>query len=777
MPRIARSSLVLIACWWGAWIEAAVTPAQEAQDAIGEVLAAIDTAVRESDLEAALEHYDPEDESLRSGARIELGNLLAHEGLEYQRRVGGIRVEEDVATATVLESTSYTEHGRDQNEVGWQTVRLVRRQGAWKVGAVEDLDGIRTEHTDLTLTLEPEAGRMQGRARLDLEVIEDGQDNLLFSLNRGLAIEAITGPEGEPLDFERNALTVVVPWPAPLTKGRKLSVTIDFAGSFFNEFEAYGYSLVHLGPEGCFANFVTSWYPRVNGRLSKSSARISYTAPAPLTVASVGRLVAREKAGDLATTVYEVETPMDFTFNANRFRHRAREVDGIQIGVYLLSGDQEKADWYAERVAAVVAFGKELYGLLPFAGYRISEVPPETVGGLGGSGGQGLNFYPVGALAEESFNLPLIAHESGHMWWGSWVLSEHGTMIDEGMAQLNAVLAVRHFEGEPAMWRFVQEGTVDYPQSARMYFKEFGDGHDDLPLGVHDEARKAPLNRLAYVKAHVVYTMLMEKVGFETFVRGLRRIVAEYGNRLFDLPDLQRIMEEESGQDLNAFFAQWFHRTGAPELALESTVKPGGNGFVVEGRITQLREPYALDVEVAVEGPDSRTVETVAVAGPETSFTIPVSREPTKVILDPEGKLLRWTDEFETLTRLGTASRLVRGGQAEQALDVLTGFVELQPENLEGRFLLAMALRTLGRDDEARAQLEALTAGVEPGGFRMSQWPVPLALLELAQLLSAVGDADAARRQFERVLEFPSVDGTHQRATAGLSGLAENPPD
>jgi len=326
------------------------------------------------------------------------------------------------------------------------------------------------------------------------------------------------------------------------------------------------------------------------------------------------------------------------------------------------------------------------------------------------------------------------------------------------------------------MWRFVQEGTADYPQSARQYFKDFGDGHDDLPLGVHDEARKAQLNGLAYVKAHVVYAMLMEKVGFDTFVGGLRRVVAEYGNRMFDLPDLQQIMEEESGQDLDAFFAQWFHRTGAPELALESTVTRGAGGFVVEGRIVQHGETYELEVEGAVEGADSRTVEKVAVTGPETPFTITVDAEPTKVVLDPEGKILRWTEEFHTITRLGTAGRLVREGQMEQALEVLTRFVAQRPDDREAGILMAIALRALGRDEEARTRLEALVAGVEPEGFRMSQWPVPLAHLELARLLSAAGDTEAARRHYARVLEFPSVDGSHRDATTGLAELSGDSP-
>ena len=72
------------------------------------------------------------------------------------------------------------------------------------------------------------------------------------------------------------------------------------------------------------------------------------------------------------------------------------------------------------------------------------------------------------------------------MWWGSWVLSKHRTMIDEGFCQLNAVFNIRHFLGETShadpvrnhrQGSAVREGCIS-SSSARV--------HNDVPLGVHD---------------------------------------------------------------------------------------------------------------------------------------------------------------------------------------------------------------------------------------------------------------------------------------------------
>ncbi len=736
--------------------------------AISAVIEAIDADIAKNNLEAALTYFDGENQEFLDKISIDIGNMLKLEELEYGRRITGVEVMDNTATAVIFEKKSYSKYERGHTDVAWQTIGFVRRKTEWKVSSIADRDYFQPSFTDLSIELHPDNHHLTAVARLALTVTQGGEDNLILSLNRGLSIDSITLANGEELSFERSNLAVVIPWPSLLAGNEALSINVVFSGNFFNEFEEVGYSLVNVGPEGCFANFVTHWYPQVNGRLTKTLGRIAYTVPEELTVASIGRLATQGVVGDRTTYVYDVTSAMDFTFNANRFFHQSKVVDGVQVNVFFLSGGQEKADLYSTKAMEIISYSKEIYGIFPFDSYSISEVPPEITGELGGSGGQGLNFYPRGGLNEETFNFPLIAHESGHMWWGSWVLSKDDPMIDEGFSQLNAVLNIRHFLGEKAMWDFIKNGTAEYPQSARLYFTFFGNGRNDAPIGVYDEDQKTELNRLAYTKAFVVYAMLMEEVGHETFMRGIRRIVDEYGNQYFDLKAFREIMEGESQQDLGVFFDQWFHRTGAPEFDLEFKVTPDGEAFSVTGKITQLRELYSVNAEVVLVFGDERLIKKVLVTENVTNFTFVAPNKPTAVVFDPNYKILRWTEEFKAGSLLGESRRLNHEGKPEQALQVLSDFVETYPDNREGLFRLAATLITLERHEEAKSHLETVVNNYNDESFTMADWFVPLSHLELAKVFEQLGDETKAEQHYERVLDYPNVDSSHQAATKAM---------
>ncbi len=78
--------------------------------------------------------------------------------------------------------------------------------------------------------------------------------------------------------------------------------------------------------------------------------------------------------------------------------------------------------------------------------------------------------------------------------------------------------------------------------------------------------------------------------------------------------------------------------------------------------------------------------------------------------------------------RLALATVYEKGSQAETAVKVLREVLEVDPENPEARFRLAMNLRRLGEKADARKTLEALAAERAPS------WVTPLVYQELARL-------------------------------------------
>ena len=124
---------------------------------------------------------------------------------------------------------------------------------------------------------------------------------------------------------------------------------------------------MNVGPEGCFADFVTDWIPLVKRRLTlkrwllnrghgaeRNDRRQCWAVPIRLTTTVTGTNI-----------VWNVNTAMDFTFNANVFFHRSTVIDGVPVNVFFLSGGQEKADLYSSKAMEVIARSTRLDWHLP----------------------------------------------------------------------------------------------------------------------------------------------------------------------------------------------------------------------------------------------------------------------------------------------------------------------------------------------------------------------------------------------------------------------------
>jgi hypothetical protein len=106
------------------------------------------------------------------------------------------------------------------------------------------------------------------------------------------------------------------------------------------------------------------------------------------------------------------------------------------------------------------------------------------------------------------------------------------------------------------------------------------------------------------------------------------------------LREVRSVFEEHAGTTLLRSFADWFDRTGAPELQanMKATSTPDG-AWRVDLSLVQLRGNYALPVEVVFFGRGPEHREVVHVDGETTSMVYTLPFEPLRVEIDPLRKL------------------------------------------------------------------------------------------------------------------------------------------
>ena len=770
-PRAQRARLVALALVAGALVALTSAPARAAapdrlRGEVEQVLQRLATALNTRDLDAAMALYALPDSSATQRKRQQFQGAIGLDSFACEGHAGLVEGHGGGAEAVAYNEATYREDGRVQAVANWSTLKLRRIAGAWKITLDEPRDYARTRFTDLAFGLEPDSGTMKGSATLRVGALLPGEDNLVLGLNRGLAVRSVRDAAGRGLPFRRLADGVVLTLPAPLRRGDSLTVRLDYDGGLFNESTAQGYSQVSIAPEGSFASWVTNWYPRLAGSGGKSKGRIAVTAPAGLTIVASGHPLEKVVEADRERHVFTVDSPVDFTFTAARYAHREQLVDGLAVGVYFLGGDDRKADLYIAQTARVLRFLRGYYGMYPYDGFAIVEIPRSGALGLGGSSEQGMSLFTEGGLPDSTFPLPLVAHEMGHSWWGNYVASGD-VMTSEGLAQLSAVLAVRELEGERAMRRFLAYGKPEYRQSARMYFADFASQQDrDLPIGItrQGSGNASLLHDLADTKGHFVYDMLRGSIGEQAFCGGLRRAISDFGGKSFSLRDLQAEWERASGRKLGRFFEQWGQRSGAPEFALHDTVVTEGGRFVVRGTVTQLRDLYDVEAELVAVLPGSTHVEKVRLTQRETPFSFALAESPGAVLFDPDYRILRWTSDIANAQTLQQSRVLASQKRWSETIARLDSCLLRDPEAPETRLELGLCQQRSGHLDLATQAYLAIVG--RDRLYPLMGPAVAASRLHLGEVCDQQGRRDEALGWYRRVLETPDDRGSDAQARA-----------
>jgi len=520
----------------------------------------------------------------------------------------------------------------------------------------------RMEFTDLKIELDPGHGQLKGDARLRLSRLGSGAEKILLELNHELAVLSVTDATDRSLDFDRDGGNLTVRGGQGFSGADGAVVRVRYQGSFSDRVPELNFFNAWIGSDISYALYPGRWYPEVPGPARRSKGKISYYVPGNWTVASVGKLTAEKILPSGKQYDFDIASPVEYSFAAGPFRSLRRNIEGLDVGVFLLGGGPEKAEYYLENCGKIVRFLKDLYGFFPYDGYSVIEFPQELLGNVGGGSYEGLTFYIPGAMPDRFFYLPVFGHEIGHLWWGNFVRGAEGPVISEGLAQLSMALYLEQALGETTFRTILKNGAQELllSHSARSYFYSLQSPAasdrallglllrgEDLELGIPSPSKRNTLHMLANSKGCIVFVMLRDLIGEAAFRAGLRGALARFAWKTMALADLRAEFEKASGRDLKWFFDQWFFRKGAPEFVLSWGVEAQGEAWAVKGRIRQVRDVYRVSAEVVFVKNGVRETKVVEIGEKKTEFSFVLPFKPETVLFDPDYRILRWTDEFK----------------------------------------------------------------------------------------------------------------------------------
>lgn len=542
-------------------------------------------------------------------------------------------------------------------------------------------------HVDLDLRFEPE--RRWFRNHGTYELVNDREEPLpRFALTAGPHFKnvkwTLNGKPYEPDD--RAGLWVFTP-PGPFPPGARLRVGFQFEGTFPEGITKNGgETMEFILPSGVvLTSFTPSFTPVVGyvegiGRkadendyeprdylpdfykgktdagfgLNRSyTTRVRITGPADYTWNSVGTKTGETVAKGQRTVVWESDRPVRF-FNVVAGRWSERRGNGTVI--YYHPEHTYNIDEMSATLDASRRWYSEWFHPFPWRELKLSEFPNLDTYAQGFptniTFSEGIGFLTRSDIKTDAVFV-VTAHEAAHQWWGNLLTPGEGpggNILSEGMSHFSTLLLLEQVRGARARMEFARRIEERYGDERRV---------DAEKALVWIDGSKPGDTTVTYDKGGWVFWMLLEHMGRERALAGLRRFIADWGEKP-DHPVLQDFLATmrpfaADPAAYDAFAQQWFHEVVIPQYELSGArkakkgagwdvvvkVKNAGTGRMPVVVAAARGERFTDEGKPIPEYRDARSQPVLLGPGEAKEVRIACAFEPERVLVDPDVRVLQ----------------------------------------------------------------------------------------------------------------------------------------
>ncbi|HUR10771.1 MAG TPA: M1 family metallopeptidase [Flavitalea sp.] len=304
---------------------------------------------------------------------------------------------------------------------------------------------------------------------------------------------------------------------------------------------------------------------------------------------------------------------------------QAGVVDGIPVESWVYPEDRQKGFSDYAQALEVLPFFTRMIAQYPYK--KLANVQSKTI--FGGMENAGAIFYFENSVTGKHEMEALLAHEIAHQWFGDMATETHWSHVwlSEGFATYLTHLYLEHKYGPDSLRKRMAE---DRQAIIGFSKRKTGPVVDSTVSNYMDL-----LNVNSYQKGGWVLHMLRNAVGDSIFWRGLRSYYNKFAGRNASTEDFQKIMEDQSRQDLKQFFRQWLYTPGIPALSIQWTYDTQRRSLIVTIN-QQQKQLFQLPLTIRIQLADDTVINrTVAIKEQQTILALPAASRPKSVIADP----------------------------------------------------------------------------------------------------------------------------------------------
>ena len=527
--------------------------------------------------------------------------------------------------------------------------------------SAQDVPLIDVEDYDITARVDLLAQTLEAEARVRFTPRE-ATNMAVFELRNGLNVDAAQTADGSslnPLRYRQDS-TIHLSFPQTLPAGEPQIVDFRYGGRLkgYEESPVEGYSLAQIDADRAFLLYGARWFPVNAYGADRFTSKIRV-------ITGDGMKVLGSGIGLRSEGIEGVEHAFEFSYPSfpgtiaivpdNAVR---TETGGTAAAVYFDSASQDLAREYGEAAGEIINFYSGLFGAPYSKSLAIVEIDEYAPNGYWAPGMIFLNPYGIGPAV----NRRLLGTLAANQWWGALVgpgNRNHLWLVD-GLAYYSALLEIEEMEGEEAFDARLSEARIESLTYNDIPMTQTGRLTDFSP----------EMHALAGARGVMVLHMLRWTVGDDAFFEILRKLPAERTWKSITTDDFRELAENVSGKDLDPFFLQWTESTETPEFKQEYTIYRlgGGEGFRIIGKVRQDMDTFSMPVEIKIETEGEPEYQTINVVGSSSDYSLETFGKPSRVILDPRNRILRFDDEIRVQVAVRKGEQIVELGYYQDAL-------------------------------------------------------------------------------------------------------------
>ncbi|MEO6590015.1 MAG: M1 family aminopeptidase, partial [Pyrinomonadaceae bacterium] len=491
--------------------------------------------------------------------------------------------------------------------------------------------------------------------------------------------------------------------------------------------------LAYVGSRDGYLMYAARWFPFHDYAADRATSDITVSIPGGFQVVGYSDTPVTNSGGKYHFVRTNPGLVGNFAYA--KYTNKTLRFGDFELQFYTKTPEDQLVAAYGETIGKALQFYTKQYGA-PEMGKKLSVVQIDD-DSLDFYSQQGLIFMSDRQFRQaREVTQERLQREAALQWWGLTVglKSFDDAWLSQGLAEYSAYnLREGGISGAKLddMRRELLEKSLTFEQTASLL---------RTPSALDDQS--TAYQYIMFSKGAFAFKLLRTTLGEQKFNQLLRTFLDKYRGKNASIGDFEQIASQVAGENMRYFFARWIESTGVPEFEVEyQIIRTRGGKFITRGTVKENYDNLKLPVEVQLvaEGEGELEEITVNIEDSSANFNIESNGKPIGVIVDPNYKLLRISDDLRISSVARRGIEQFKEGNYAEAQQQFEAALKLDRSNAWIYYHLGLLFLQQRNYDLAIDNFKAVRDLGAQGNAR-PQWLYVWSLIKMGNSYDAKGD-------------------------------------